>query len=691
MADISIPGVSDKYKTSSYIDALMQKERIPLTREQESLDRYKEQQSAWRGVNQKMSSLRDSTKTLYSFDNPFNNKLAQSSDEDTCTATAGREAEYGTIDIDVIKNATSDRFLSSTIEKDLKVPQGKYSFSVGEKSVSFQWKGGKITDFINSLNKRSNGLIKASMINVSSKEQAMVFEALKTGDTNNLIFSDDALSFAIENNLVEKTRDGIDSFGLKENQLLPSPEESPMPVYEQDGIGQISFNKVAIINDKIEVNPRNGFAIQIPQNNLENPNERIDFSINIQDCTDITEELNRIRFARPELDGAGSVTFENITINNSLSETALPSAPVEPLTPVRDSVDIYVHNKDNSEIKVNTNKTTYTTSEKDYTVSIRKAEYPEMDGIIIRNRNTGQLVRVSEFNAYDEKKALGYTPVHPITRAGDAIIKYEGITIKRPSNKIDDVIPNVTLNVIQPSEKTVKIDIKPDKDSAKDALIKFVGSYNQVVAEMNILSENKPEIISELDYMTQDEQDAATQRLGMFQGDFSLTNGKATMRNTIGAKYSWSENATITMLSQIGISSRASGNNGGSYNASQLRGYLEIDEKKLDENLENNLDEIKNIFGYDADGDLIIDSGIGYQLDKQLTSWVQSGGIIATKNSLITQKITTSENNIKKLESQLDGKEQQLRLKYGQMEGTLNNLNSQANTISNFANNGNRQ
>ena len=57
MADISIPGVSDKYKTNDYIEALMKKERLPLTREQETLDRYKEQQSAWNGINQKMTSL----------------------------------------------------------------------------------------------------------------------------------------------------------------------------------------------------------------------------------------------------------------------------------------------------------------------------------------------------------------------------------------------------------------------------------------------------------------------------------------------------------------------------------------------------------------------------------------------------------------------------------------------------------
>ena len=128
MAEISIPGVSDKYKTNDYIEALIKKERIPLTREQESLDRYKEQQSAWRGVNQKMSALRDSTKTLYSFENPFNNKLANSSDERAITAEAGREAAVESIKVDVIKEATTDRFLSGEIEKSSQVPKGKYTF-----------------------------------------------------------------------------------------------------------------------------------------------------------------------------------------------------------------------------------------------------------------------------------------------------------------------------------------------------------------------------------------------------------------------------------------------------------------------------------------------------------------------------------------------------------------------------------
>ena len=345
-----------------------------------------------------------------------------------------------------------------------------------------------------------------------------------------------------------------------------------------------------------------------------------------------------------------------------------------------------MHNTDGSETKIDTNgensSTDSATGEK--TISIAVRDFPDMDSIVVRNRNTGAEISMTSYTVYDEKKKLDYSPVNPVSTAGDATIKYNGITINRPTNKIDDVIPHVTLNVKQPTERTATIDITPDKDSAKSALIDFVGSYNQVIAEMNILSDNKPEVVDELDYLSKEEKEDYYKKLGMFQGDFSLTNGKSSLRNIVNANYPWGDEATITMLAQIGISSRASG--GGGYNPAQLRGYLEIDEKKLDSSIENNLDQIKNIFGYDRDGDLIIDSGIAYSMDKQLSSWVQSGGILATKDSGIDQRIKASEKNIKKLEDQLDGKEASLRQKYGQMEGTLNSLNAQSNTLNSFTN-----
>ena len=692
MAEISIPGVSDKYKTNDYIDALMKKERIPLTREQESLDRYKEQQSAWRGVSQKMSSLRESTKTLYSFENPFNNKLANSSEEMSITAEAGREAELESFKIDVIKEATADRFLSGELDKNSKVPKGLYTYQIGDKTISFNWKGGKLSDFVTSMNKRGTNTLKASLVGVSNGKSSLLIESLKTGDDNNLIFKDDALAFALENKIVEKSKKDSESFASSLSDLEQPVSEEAGKIDEQAGMPPITktFVDYDEENERFTVPPRSGFTIAIPEDFLAIPSEVFEFSYSAEQVEDLTEELNIKRTTRPELPEAGIATFETITVQNEQSETNLPPVSSEPLVPITGKEDFYAHNKDGSEVKIPTESLRIDEETGEKTVSISLKDYPEIESIVVRNRNTGTQFNISNFSSYDEKKNLGYSPVNPSSVAGDAIIKYEGITITRPNNKIDDVVPHVTLNVKAPTERTATIEITSDKEAAKDALIEFVGRYNQVLAEMTLLSENKPEIIAELDYLSDSEKEEAEKKLGMFQNDFSLTNGKSSLRSIVTANYRWSDTATLTMLNQIGISSRASGSTGG-YVASQMRGYLEIDEKKLDSALDEKMDEIKNLFGYDSDGDLVIDSGIGFAIDKQLTSWVQSGGIIASKNSGIDVKIKASEANIRRLETQLSSKESKLRNKYGQMEGTLNNLNAQSNTITNFANNGRQQ
>ena len=155
-------------------------------------------------------------------------------------------------------------------------------------------------------------------------------------------------------------------------------------------------------------------------------------------------------------------------------------------------------------------------------------------------------------------------------------------------------------------------------------------------------------------------------------------------------RYPIAEDAQVTMLAQIGISTNPTNYTG--YTPGKLRGYLEIDEKKLDEHIEKHLDDIKKLFGYDSDGDLVIDAGVGVQMDRQLTAYVQAGGIFSIKTSGLDGKIKAKEKAISRLETQMQKKEAELRSKYGQMEGALNSLESQQDTIKNFSNrnNGNR-
>ncbi|MBQ2529167.1 MAG: flagellar filament capping protein FliD, partial [Treponema sp.] len=664
MADgISIPGVSDKYKTNDLVEALMETERIPLKREEAQKEKYEAQQSAWRDVNQKMNSLKESVKSLYSFENPFSNKLTTSSDEFAITADANRGADFGSFKIDVVQPATADRFLSGNIDRNMQIEKGVYTFTVGDKTVSFNWKGGKLSDFVTALNKRGTNVIKASVIGVSSKEKALLIEALKTGEENRLIFADKALELAKRIDMITET--------VPESEKLSSDVSgystpSTLDLGDQVGIPTLTKKDVKTDGKTITIPPRNGIEIPIPESAKNYDDGKIEFSFKAEVGDDITDELN-FGFSTPNMANPGYVEYRGVTVYNEENETTLETGGESstPLVPVEDNRYVFVKNADGTESELAPENISNTDGKTKVVIPLK--DYPDAVSIIIRNSNTGKTIAMTVPETYDSEKGTGFTPNHPIVSAADAIIKYEGITITRPTNDIDDVIPDVTLHLHEKTERTATITVNPDKESAKNALITFVGKYNQVIAELNILTINKPEIVNELDYLTDDEQEDAMEKLGMFQGDFTLTNGKSQLQRITSNNYNYGYDSDITMLNQIGISTNASGRSSG-YNASQLRGYLEIDEKKLDSQLESNLDEIKDLFGFDTDGDMIIDNGIGYLLDKQLTAWTQTGGIISTKTDALKTRIDSSNSKITKLQSQLDDKEASLKSKYSTME-----------------------
>ena len=678
MAGLSIPGVTDTYNTNETVEKLMQIERIPLTREQNQLDEYKSQQSAWREVNTQLTSLRDSTKNLYSYENPFNNKLATSTDENAVTATPNRGADIQSFKIDVIQPATADRFLSEELSSDYKVPSGVYTYKVGEKQLTVNWKGGSLKEFSDAINKRSNGIVKSMVIGASAGKRTLLIESLTTGKENKLIFEGAAKEFAIQTGMISPAKANTQSFGnasaeLKQLTYKENGKPAAMP--------ELSVTRTQVLDGKVNVAPRGGYEVSIPQSAAGNSNTHISFTVKASQVEDITTEINNA-VQEPVIPAGGIAEFAGITVENASSETLLPktTTKVEPIDSVTSKNIFYAVFNDGTERVISTPDIL---NEKEQSLDIDLSDYKGIKSISVRNANTGYKLEISEFTAYDSAANLGYSPNHAITEAGDAIIKYEGITIVRPSNEIDDVVPEITLNIHEKTEKTATINVKVDKEAAKNALIEFVGKYNQAVAKINVLSQNKPELINELDYLTDDEKEKLTSQLGMFSTDFSLTNIKSNMQTILSSNYKFEDSSIITTLAQLGIATNASGFSS-SYSQSRLRGYLEIDEKKLDDTLENHIDEIKNLFGYDTDGDLIIDEGIAYKLDKQITAYTQTGGIIALKTSTLDSKIKSSQTRITKLESQMDKKEAELRNKYSQMEGSLNSLEAQQNTISNF-------
>lgn len=64
--------------------------------------------------------------------------------------------------------------------------------------------------------------------------------------------------------------------------------------------------------------------------------------------------------------------------------------------------------------------------------------------------------------------------------AVDSQIEFDGTTITRSSNSIDDIVDGVTFNLLQatPGGTTLDVNIEPDPELAKQGILNFVDSYN---------------------------------------------------------------------------------------------------------------------------------------------------------------------------------------------------------------------
>ena len=384
----------------------------------------------------------------------------------------------------------------------------------------------------------------------------------------------------------------------------------------------------------------------------------------------------------PQIQKAGEITYNGVTIVSADSETALPAEepvpPPPPPEPVVTGAVLSLRSTRGAAIPLPD-----IPQEGSQTFTIPLNEFGDVNALLVHNGNTERSVQISGIRIYDPAAAGEFTPVNPVSVARDAVAQYEGITITRPENEIDDLVPGVTLHLHGQTDRPADIRIEPDREAAKETVITFVANYNRVLAELNILTQNKPEIIQEIQYFTPEETEEAEKKLGMMQGETALNTLKAALQRITSSPYHSGDDAVYSLLAQIGISTRA--DSGGGIEASRLRGYLEINEEQLDSALEQSIRGVKDLFGYDTDGDMVIDSGVAVALDNQVTPYVQTGGIFATRTSGLGNRITDTERRITQLDRQLEQKEADLRQKYSQMEGALNRLESQSDSISSFS------
>ena len=109
MSDIFVPGLRSRFNTERLVEDLMTVERIPRDRTERNIESLESRKTYWQSLGRRMDSLRNSARLLFSFQNPFNDRVAVSGDENILTATATREASEHSYRFSVRQLAQADQ------------------------------------------------------------------------------------------------------------------------------------------------------------------------------------------------------------------------------------------------------------------------------------------------------------------------------------------------------------------------------------------------------------------------------------------------------------------------------------------------------------------------------------------------------------------------------------------------------
>ncbi|TFG83387.1 MAG: flagellar hook protein [Spirochaetales bacterium] len=659
MSDISIPGVTNKYDTKKLIEDLMKVERIPRDRAAANLDKIKLQKTIWLDLGRRLSSLRESARALYSFQNPFNERMATSSDPSILTATATREAIEETKSIKVIQTAAADRFMSDQLPSDYKVPAGTYTFGTGDGSVRLTFSGGSLNDFVTALNRKGGDNVRAQAVNVTADSRVLVIESLRTGAANRLEFSESAKDFGLSAGLIEP--------GTSSRRDLPL---DPVSRFEKD----LDTSKVRSSGGLLSIAPGGEAAARLGSSI---PAKTLVMEIEIE-LADRTASAVSGPPPGPSIPATGAIEYEGLRVESAPSDAVLPPWAPTPDPPRVDNGSVlYLIDGTGRSISL----PPLEAGGGFKTIRVPLSAYADsIGGLGVRNANTHRDVRVKSIRIFDPTEVAGFKPKNPVETARDSILTMDGIEITRSTNKIDDLIPGVIIDAIRASNDPINLVIEPNRTAAKEAVIDLVGRYNRLIAEINILTRNDPAILDEISYFTPEEKKTYEERLGLLQGDTTLSSIRTTLQRIVMDPYETS--AGTALLSSMGVTTNASSGTG--YDATRLRGYLEINEATLDRALKENFIRSKESLGFDSDRDLIVDSGAAVKIDNLMKGYVETGGIISLKTSTLDGQIARSQQSIATLDEQLARKEDDLKRKYGMMEGVLGQMESQSTALDNF-------
>jgi len=270
----------------------------------------------------------------------------------------------------------------------------------------------------------------------------------------------------------------------------------------------------------------------------------------------------------------------------------------------------------------------------------------------IINDGNGYRLALSSKETGEEASLAGFSGLAGLTvdaatlRAGqDAQLNVNGIAITSKTNRVEEAIQGVTLDLTAVSEDPITVVIERDEESLKGAINEFVKNYN--------------EMKSTVGRMTAFNGEGETS--GELVGDRTVRTIEDRLRRNITDNVGAGD---LSRLSQMGI-------------AIDERGRLSVDEDKLDEAIATNPEGLATFFAGDTK-----EGGFAGRLNVTLESITSDTGIIKSSVNSAELRVDSLEERKLRMEASIERSVERYRKQFGQLDGLLSQMNSMSEYLS---------
>ncbi|NII54197.1 flagellar filament capping protein FliD [Luteibacter sp. SG786] len=242
---------------------------------------------------------------------------------------------------------------------------------------------------------------------------------------------------------------------------------------------------------------------------------------------------------------------------------------------------------------------------------------------------------------------LNFDPAtdQPTVAAKDAEFTIDGLAASSPTNVVTKAIDGVTLTLSKVSAKDngtppagipTAVTITNDTTAVSGALSSLVTAYNSFISTYQQLTK----------------YDATNQQVGALIGDATVNSIKSQVSTLIGSQFTGNTSGP-TSLSDLGV-------------AFQVDGTLKLDTTKLNKALADNPKETQNL--------LSGDNGIAPKLDKLITGWTSTTGILTQRTNNLNQKTKDLQDQADDLDKQMQDYTDRLTKQYTALDAMMTKL-----------------